>query len=102
MSSPIKVHHHMRDKILAAAVKVAEKIPLHAVTRGLIAKKAKCAPSLVTWYLGNMDEARSAIIHAACGTNNVEVIAWALAARYPGADKAPPKLKRAALKIIAQ
>lgn len=93
----------MKDKILAAAIKLAEKMPLHSVTRGEIAQKVKCAPSLVTWYLGNAAEIRDAIVARAVETNKVEVIAWAIAARHPKADSVavPVRLRRAAIKILA-
>lgn len=93
----------MKDRILAAAVKLAEKMPLHSVTRGEIANKVKCAPSLVTWYLGNAAEIRSAVVARAVETNNAEIIAWAIAARHPKADHVavPVKLRREALRILA-
>lgn len=92
----------MRDKILNAAVKIAEKTPLHSVTRGAIAKKAKCAPSLVTWYLGGWDDLRSAIVDKAVAEQNLPVLAHALAARHPGVSAAPQWVKAAALKLLAQ
>lgn len=92
----------MMQKILDAAVKIAESMPLHAVTRGRIAKKAKVAPSLVSFYLGTMDELREKIVAQAIETNNVTVVSWALAARHPGIEKAPIALRRDALKLIAR
>lgn len=91
----------MKDVLLAAAVKVAESIPLHSVTRDAIAKRAKCAPSLVTWYLGSAEGIRLAIVHAAIETKNVEVIAGALSIlpRYP---EVPKKLLSAAFKSLAE
>lgn len=93
----------MKEKILQAAVKVAEALPLYAVTRGKIAKKAKCAPSLVSWYFKTMDELRDAIVARAVETNNAEIVAWAIAARHPKADHVavPVKLRREALKLLA-
>jgi DNA-binding transcriptional regulator YbjK len=46
----------MKQKILTAALKVAESTPLWAITRMAVAKRAGCAPSLVTYYLGTRDE----------------------------------------------
>jgi hypothetical protein len=91
----------MKDKILAAAVALAESLPLHAVTRADIAKKAKCAPSLVSYYMGNAGVTRINIVTEAVRAKNVKVIAGAVSMWeiFPGI---PSSLKRAALKVIAQ
>jgi hypothetical protein len=46
----------MKKRILEAALKVAETTPVWLITRKAIAKKADCAPSLVSYYLGTRDE----------------------------------------------
>lgn len=91
----------MRNKVLQAAVKAAEAIPLHSVTRVDIARRAKCAPSLVTWYLGNAHAIRAEIVAEAVATNNVKVIAGALSIlpQFPG--MVPEALQRKALKSLA-
>lgn len=93
----------MKDIIIAAAVKVAEKAPsLFLVTRGAIAKRAKCAPSLVTFYLGTMEDLRAYIVARAVEDSNVVVVASAIAARHPGVTDAPQALRNAALKHLAE
>jgi len=90
----------VRDKIIAAAVKVAERMPLHSVTRGRIAKKADTAPSLVSYYLGTMDDMRKTIVERAVETNNLAVIGQALAAHHPGVKSVPDDIKQQALKAL--
>ncbi len=46
----------MKQRILTAALAVAKETPLWSITRKAIAKKADCAPSLITYYLGTRDE----------------------------------------------
>ena len=91
----------MKDKILAAAVALAETLPLHAVTRADIARKAKCAPSLVTWHLGSSYAIRAEIVAETVKTNNVRVIAGALSIlpQFPG--MVSQALQRKALKLLA-
>lgn len=91
----------MKQKILQAAVKVAEAMPLNSVTRADIARRAKCAPSLVTWYLGNAYAIRAEIVAEAVATNNVKVVAGALSVLplFPG--MVPETLQRKALKSLA-
>lgn len=91
----------MKQKILLAAVKVAEKRPLYMVTRGAIAKRAKVAPSLVSWYLGTMDELRASVVALAVETNNAAVVASAMIAHHPGVKNVSGELKQAALKFLA-
>lgn len=90
----------MRDKILTAAVKVAESVPLHAVTRKDIAKAAGVAPSLVSYYMHGEFSRKLDIITAAIKTENIRVIAGAVSMwhLFPGI---PPRLKRKALKSLA-
>lgn len=88
-------------RLLDAAVKIAEKTPLHSVTRGAIAKKAKIAPSLVSYYLGTMDDMRTLLVARAIELKNVAALATAIAARHPGAANAPEGMKREALRLLA-
>ena len=46
----------MKQKILAAALEVAKQTPVWLITRKAVARKADCAPSLVSYYLGTRDE----------------------------------------------
>jgi AcrR family transcriptional regulator len=87
----------MRDKIIAAALKVAATRPLHEVTRGAIAKRAKVAPSLVSYYTGTMEDLQTAIVDEAVKTENVAVIGFAIAARHPGVKNVNGSLREKAL-----
>lgn len=90
----------MKDKILCAAVKIAEKTPLMSVTRGKIAKRSKVAPSLVSFYLGTMEDLRDSIVAAALDAQNLAVIGNAIAARHPRVAKIPDAVRRDALKLF--
>jgi len=46
----------MKQKILTAALEVAKSTPVWLITRKAVARKAACAPSLVSYYLGTRDE----------------------------------------------
>lgn len=91
----------MKEKILVAAVKVAEKKPLFLVTRGAIAKRAKVAPSLVSFYLGTMEDLRQSIVDRAIQTDNAAVVAGAMAAHHPGVKNVSGNLRKAALAFLA-
>jgi AcrR family transcriptional regulator len=93
--------HVMKPQLIAVATKLAEKTPLHSITRGAIAKRAKVAPSLVSYYIGTMDEMRADIVHEAIKTNNVGALASAMRANHPGVANAPKAMKMAAAKILA-
>jgi len=90
----------MKDKLITAAVKIAEKTPLYMVTRGAIAKRAKCAPSLVSFYTGTMEDLRASIVAKAVEENNAAVVANALAAHHPGVKGAPKALVAEACRLI--
>lgn len=91
----------MKPELIAVATKLAEKTPLHMVTRGAIAKKAKVAPSLVSFYIGTMDEMRADIVRQAIKTDNVAALANAMRANHPGVAEAPKAMKLAAAKLLA-
>lgn len=91
----------MKPQLIAVATKLAEKTALHMVTRGAIAKKAKVAPSLVSFYVGTMDEMRADIVALAITTNNVAALASAIRANHPGVANAPKAMRMAAAKLLA-
>lgn len=91
----------MKPELIAAAVRIAEKTPLYMVTRSAIAKKAKVAPSLVSFYIGTMDEMRADIVAAAIVTNNVAALASAMRANHPGVANAPKAMRLLAAKLLA-
>lgn len=91
----------MKPQLIATAVRLAEKTPLHSITRGAIAKKAKVAPSLVSYYIGTMDEMRADIVAAAIATDNAAALASAMRANHPGVANAPKAMKLAAAKLLA-
>lgn len=75
----------MRQKILKAALAVAEKTPLWLVTRKAIARKADCAPSLVSYYLGTQADVITAIVERAILEGNDTIVRRAKAMEHPAA-----------------
>lgn len=99
----MKITQHelsMRERILEAAVKVAESIPLHAVTRKDIATAAGVAPSLVSYYMQGEFSRKLWIITAAIHSENIKVIAGA-STMWPLFPGIPKRLKRKAMKSLA-
>ena len=90
----------VRDRIISAAVKEAERVPLNLVTRGRIAKRAAVTASLVSYYTGTMEELRTTIVERAVETNNLPVIAQAIAAHHPGVKKLSDSVRAEALKTL--
>lgn len=83
----------MKQKILRAAIALAEKTPLDMVTRHQIAKRAEVAPGLVSYYLGTMEEARALIIQAAVDTTNIEVLTRVCMSRPELVPELSPEVK---------
>lgn len=90
-----------KTQLIDVAMGLAEKTPLHSVTRGAIAKKAGVAPSLVSYYIGTMDEMRADIVTLAIAKENVAALASAMRANHPGVVRAPKQLKAAAAKLLS-
>jgi AcrR family transcriptional regulator len=86
--------------ILAAAVKIAETEGLMNITREGIAELAECSTGLVNFYFGTMVNLRRAIVGAAIHSENLAIIAQALAAGDKRAQRAPDNLKRKALETL--
>lgn len=92
----------MKDKILAAAMQVANLKGYKAVTRNDVAGKADVAAGSVSYHFGDMKKLQTAMVARAIESGNLKVVAQALADRHPLALKAPDELrKRAALLLAA-
>ena len=89
----------MRDKILKAALVVAA-VPggFKRLTREKVAKQANVAAGLVTYYFGNMDGLRSAIVRKSIEDENLPVLGAAIADRHQGAMRVEEALKTRALR----
>ncbi len=91
----------MKAELIAVATKLAEKTPLHSITRDAIAKRAKVAPSLVSYYVGTMPDMRDDIVAMAIATHNAAALASAMRANHPGVINAPKSLKLAAAALLS-
>jgi len=91
-----------REQILAVAVRLSETKPFDRVTRQEIADAAGVCGSLVTQIYTTMPKLRRDVIRTAIRTENVAVLARALASGDSHATKAPPNLKAKAVQYLAE
>jgi AcrR family transcriptional regulator len=89
-----RIHKH---GILLAAVELAAISGYASVTRDGIADRAGVAMGTVTNKLGTMKQIRRAIIRHAIRTDNMVIIAQAVVAKDPLAEKIDTVLRRRAL-----
>lgn len=88
----------MLEKILHAAIVLAERPGgLMLLTRDMIAQQAKCAPGLVSYYFGDMDNLRSQLIAHAIHTTNLIIIGQAVALKLPEVTTLSARFKTKAL-----
>lgn len=91
---------NLKEQILDAAVKLAERRGLGGLTRAQIAKAAKVAPGSVSYHLGDMDATRNEIMGHAVRCENVRVVAHGLTTKHPQALAAPEALRTLALESL--
>lgn len=89
-----------RAQILTAALELSEAGHYMQVTRKQVADRANVSISLVEHYFGTMTNFRRDIMRAAVRLENVRIIAQGLGAMDAHAQKAPPKVKDAAIRMI--
>ena len=85
-----------RAEVLAAAIALAERKGYTHLIRDEIATEAKCSTGLVTQYFGTLECLKRAVVSHAVHAENLIIIAQALAARHPKAQRAPEELRRRA------
>lgn len=90
----------MKDKIMRAALRLAERDGFREVSRAAVAVNARIAAGSISYHFGNMKKFQNAIVGAAVATKNLVIIGQALAVRHPIALKAPAALKAKALKAM--
>lgn len=90
-----------KAQILAAAMRLARKKGYRAITRDAVAKEAAAAQGLVNLYFGNMAALREEVIKEAVKTEDLKIIAQAIANADRHALKAPPALRKRALAALA-
>ncbi len=90
-----------KDRILGAAMQLANLQGFTGVTRDGVANKANCACGSVTYYFKDMRRLRAAMVERAIETENLAVLAQAIAAGHSLATKAPEALRVRALRSLA-
>lgn len=88
--------------VLAAALRVAERLGYDRCKREDIAKEAGISAGLVTKRLGTMVMMRRKLMRTAVKEGNLVIIAQGLAARDPQALKASEELRAAAARKLAK
>ncbi len=88
------------EQILAAALAIAPRVGYARLTRDEIAERAKVPPSLVSYHLGTMTEARRLIMREAVRVECLPVIAQGLACKDRHALKASEELRTRAIESL--
>lgn len=89
-----------KAKIIEAATKLAAKIGYTNLTRSAIAEKLKIPPSSVSFHCGGMDVVRALVVQHAIDTENLTVVAQALAHHNPLAMRAAAELRARAVNHV--
>lgn len=87
--------------VLDAAVALAERHGMGAVTRPRVADESGLSTGTVSNAFGSMDALRDAVVAAAVEREIVVIVAQGLAERHPVALAAPAELKQRALEKLA-
>jgi AcrR family transcriptional regulator len=89
----------LKEKILKVATALAERVGVAAVSRNMIADKAECAMSAVSYHYGDVKHIHRAIVKAAIEHRNLTVLGYAIAERHPltTAKEFPAELRTAAM-----
>lgn len=83
------------------AIELARVRGYEHVYRRRLAKRCKCAESLVSYHYSSMSKLRDAIIAHAIETEDLQIIAQGFASRHPLVLRAPEELKRRAIVAIS-
>lgn len=73
----------LKERILKVATQLAERLGVAAVSRNMIADKAECAMSAVSYHYGDVKHIHRAIVTAAIENRNLTVLGHAIAERHP-------------------
>ncbi len=102
MAQQIHLEARQRNsQILAAALKLAEKVGYSQISREAVAKASGVSAPLVTYHMGTMPEFRRKIMREAVRTECLPVIAQGLALKDKHARKASEELRARALQSLA-
>jgi AcrR family transcriptional regulator len=86
----------LREPILAAAISIARKRGVSALTRKAIAKVAKSATGTINYHYDSMGALRGAVVAYAIQTSDVEILA-----RCVGDSRIMEKLSRTQRALVA-
>lgn len=92
----------MKDRLLSTAMSLANLHGLSGVTRDMVANVAEVATGSVTYHFGDMKRLRSEMVKRAIETENLNVLAQALAIGHPLALAAPEALRVRAAHTLTQ
>lgn len=92
-----KKHDDRLAEIIAAGVKLAERVGYMAVTRNALAAAVGISGPAVSYH-GTVRELRTAIVKEAIRTECLPVIAQAITMRHPLASQVPRRLRLHALR----
>lgn len=88
------------QEVLMAALDCARDLGYAFMTRRDIAEYADCSESLVSHYLGSMEQVRLEVMKVAVVTEDVTVLAQGIFFKNPEALKASKELRQQALQTI--
>lgn len=88
-----------KQQLLEAALVLADKYGIKALTRVALAAETGTSDGLVNRYFGDRSKMRAEVIAEAVKRKNVRAVAWALAQGFAIKD-APRQLMRDASKIV--
>ena len=89
-----------RRQIMGAALKLAERRGLHAISMAEVAAEAKCSRPLVIRYLGNSEQFKKELLAEAIRTNNLKVIAQGILLKSRACLRLPQEKRAEALAAI--
>jgi len=90
----------MKNAIIAAATRLAEKGYYTELTRVQIAREAKISDSAVSYYCGSMDDVRRDILKEALKTENYVILAQGLLRHDPALAEVSPTLRERILAAV--
>lgn len=98
-----KIIEDRDNRILNAAIALAEADGYQWITREAVAAAAEVSPGTVNNVFGTMRELKRAVLREAVERRILSIVAQGLADRHPIVMRAPEKLRReAAATLLAQ
>lgn len=92
----------MKERLLSIAVDYAARYGIEKVTRDVVADVAEVSTGSVSYYFGDMRKLRAEVVKRAIETENLNVIAQAVAMRHPKTVNMNDQLRRRAVQSLAR